>query len=730
VQSESLEPQVSATDPDEAVFNFDLRRYLDALRKYAYAVLALMAVSITGAVIYTSRLPRIYEAKASVQIEPRLPDLLGQGEDMVTVGTASGNTQEYYKQQRKRMASFSLVQQTVEAHQLYMSLMTEKERGQLKLDRQVEITTRRLSEMLKVEFPDQDRTMYVGVRNEDPKLAADIANWHIETYIAYTKNQLSLDTQTASNALSTEFDAAETKLREADAELLRFQKKHELIAVSLEDQRSLVSANIVSFTARVNEAKARRIELGAKLDRMKQSLKTAPDVLDTPLLMMAETGSFDTLRTEYYSNRNKFLELEKEVGPKHVDYQKQKAKVDDLHSALESEAKRIIGGVREQHLVAQQAEKELLDEVKRAKDEALDLAPKISAYNDLLRTKKTVEDRYNILRSRLSTSDMNSRLNVQNKTTPAKPLDAALVPESPVSPSMKINVGAAAVLSFFLGIGLVMLIVFLDRSIKRTTDAQQAAAAPVLGVIPMLAESDLPADDDKARDLYVHTHPTSHVAECCRSLRTNVMFSAADRTLKTIVVTSANPREGKTTSVMYLGTTMAQTGQKVLLVDTDMRRPRLHTSTSVPRNTGLSNLILGDQEFDDVIKATEIDNLFVLPCGPLPPNPAELLMGKRFEHVLEELQKRFDRIILDSPPVQAVTDAVILSQQADGVIFVVRAGKTLRDEIKRSVKQIRDVSGHVFGVLVNEFDATDRSGYYYNYYGYAEKTDEKGEKAA
>jgi capsular exopolysaccharide synthesis family protein len=166
---------------------------------------------------------------------------------------------------------------------------------------------------------------------------------------------------------------------------------------------------------------------------------------------------------------------------------------------------------------------------------------------------------------------------------------------------------------------------------------------------------------------------------------------------------------------------MAQSGQRVLLVDTDMRRPRLHGSLGIPRQTGLSNLILGDRDYEEVIKATEIPNLFLLPCGPLPPNPAELLMSHRFEVVLEELKKRFDRIILDSPPLQVVTDAVVLSKQADGAILVVRADKTLREDIRRSARQIRAVEGTIYGTIVNAIEPDSRSGYYYSYYGYSEK---------
>ena len=310
-----------------------------------------------------------------------------------------------------------------------------------------------------------------------------------------------------------------------------------------------------------------------------------------------------------------------------------------------------------------------------------------------------------------------------------RPLDPALVPTTPVSPSLRVNITVAAVLSLLLGFGLVVLIVFLDRSVKTTSDAQQATSAPILGIVPMIDEAELPPGDLAARDLFVHRQPASPVAECCRALRTNILFSAADQQIKTIVVSSANPREGKTMTCIYLGTTMAQSGQRVLLIDTDMRRPRLHVSLGVPRQVGLSNLIVGDRDYDEVIKTTDVPNLHVLPCGPLPPNPAELLMTHRFQAVLAELGRRFDRIILDSPPLQVVTDAVVLSKQTDGVILVIHAGKTLRDDVKRSERLIRDVGGKIFGVIVNAIEPDQRSGYYYSYYGYTEKPDSQQAQA-
>ena len=714
-------PQTQTKADDSEVFNLEIGRYIDGLRRYAWVVVAVMAIAITGAVVYTNRQPKIYEAYASVQIEPRLPDLLGQRQDVLSRTTVGGA--DYYAQQKQVLGSYRLVRQTVDQHRLYNKLLTDQERKDLRVEDMIESATGRMRAMLSVRYPDENRIMYVVVRHRDPKLASEIANAHVSTYVDYAKGLLTSDTKQASGALSTEFDDAETKLREAESAVYQFQKDNDLLAVSIEERQSMVSTSITSYTNRMNEMRARRIELSARLDRMRKA--SLDDVLQSPILVIGDNVSFDALRAQYYTERNKFIELEKVFGPKTAQYQMQKAKIDDLYSALQTEARRMLTGLEEQVKAVSATESALKAEVDRATKEALDLGPKIVAYNELLRRKKSLEDRYGILRTRLSTSELNDRMNRNFDSSNVRPLDPALIPSVPVSPNLRFNVAAAAVLSMLLGLGLVVLLVFMDRTIKTTADAQTATAAPVLGIIPMLDERELANNGESARDLYVHQQPTSRVAECCRSLRTNIMFSAADHQIKTIVVSSANPREGKTTSVIYLGTTMAQSGQRVLLIDTDMRRPRLHVSMGVPRQTGLSNLIVGDKDYDDVIRTTDIPNLYVLPCGPLPPNPAELLMTKRFEAVLEELTKRFDRIILDSPPLQVVTDAVVLSKlpQTDGVILVVHADKTERDDIKRSAKQIRDVGGTIFGVIVNAIEPDSRSGYYYSYYGYTEKSE-------
>jgi capsular exopolysaccharide synthesis family protein len=709
------------TDADEGAARIDYARYLAALRKYVWLLALFVVLSVAGAVVYTSRQVPIYEAVASVQIEPRLPDLLGTG-DIFNVAAAGANSNEYYRQQRKVLDSYTLCKQTVQQNDLVAKLLGPMERKRLSAADQLDVATRRMQAAVSIRYPDQDRIFYISVRNPDPQFAATLANQHVQTYLSYAKGLLTLDSSEATSALQAEFNAAEAKLRTAEEKIAKFQADNDMIAVTLEERQNLVAQNILAFTQKINDETAHQIELNAKLGQMRK--ESDRDVLATPVVMMGDNPSYETLRAQYYTEKIHLLELEKDLGPKNTDYLAQKQKVDELYKAMQGEVSILVEGTNDLHAAAQATNAGLTAELEKYKAEAKALSPKIVIYNELLRERKDLEDQYNIVRARLSATQLTG--NMSGILSNVRTLDPAMPPVHSAWPSMRINVAAATVLALLIGAMGIFLIVFFDRTVKSTVDANVATGAPVLGVIPMLEESELARNDDRSRDMFVHEHPTSRVAECCRALRTNILFSAADHSSKTIVVCSANPREGKTTTVMYLGTTMAQSGQRVLLIDTDMRRPRLHASTGVTRQRGLSNLILGDEDYDGIVCPTDVPNLFVLPCGPLPPNPAELIMTKRFEHVLEEFGKRFDRIILDSPPIQAVTDAVVLSRRTDGVIFVVRAGKTNRDELQRSARQIRDVNGAIFGVILNEFSASERgSYYYYSYYGPSEN-----EKAA
>jgi succinoglycan biosynthesis transport protein ExoP len=219
-------------------------------------------------------------------------------------------------------------------------------------------------------------------------------------------------------------------------------------------------------------------------------------------------------------------------------------------------------------------------------------------------------------------------------------------------------------------------------------------------------------------DLFIHRHPRSPAAEMCRAIRTNLLFMSPDKPFRTVVVSSAGPSEGKSTTVISLGMVMAQTGTRVLLMDTDMRRPRLHRAFGLSDDVGVSSLVVGEGSLERAIKSTDVPNLFVLPCGPLPPNPAELLHTRAFSELLGKLQERYDCILLDSPPLGPVSDALVLAKQTDGILLVLKAGVTQREQARRAIRALRDVKARIIGALLNHVDI--KGGKYgAEYYAYS-----------
>jgi len=300
--------------------------------------------------------------------------------------------------------------------------------------------------------------------------------------------------------------------------------------------------------------------------------------------------------------------------------------------------------------------------------------------------------------------------------------EPAELPRYPVKPRTLMNTLLAAVVGCMLAVGVAFLIEYLDDTIKTSEDVGQALGLSTLGAITRFHSAD---DHDR---LVVAAHPRSPISEAYRTLRTNIQFSSVDKPLRTLLVTSTNPVEGKTTTVANLGTVMAQAGLSVIIVDSDLRRPALHEFFGVSRNLGLTNALLDKAPNPDgYLQETEVENLRVLACGPLPPNPSELLNSQRMRELIEHLKEEADVLIFDSPPILAVTDASILASQVDGVLLVVDAGSTRREVAQRGKEQLDKVGANILGAALNKLSARGAGGYYYYYY-YSSEEGEKGKR--
>jgi len=398
-----------------------------------------------------------------------------------------------------------------------------------------------------------------------------------------------------------------------------------------------------------------------------------------------ETGLVETLKQEQLKLEVEVSEISRRYGPKHPQMVKLLSEIESIKSKLVIETQNMI-----------------------------DLNKKAAKYTILKREVDSNREIYETLLKRAKEAGVSQQLELSN----IRIVDPAEIPEIPVKPNKANNLIIACFFGIIAGIALAFFVEYLDNTIKDPDDVNIYVGLPFLGYIPS-AKREAKAEEEI--DLIVHQKPRSVISEAYRSMRTSILFAFADKPAKTLLITSSNPGEGKTTSVINLGITMANTGEKVLLVDADMRCSRLHKSFGLTKENGLSDYLVGNITIDTAIKPTRIENLSIVSAGSTPPNPAELLHSGRMKTFLDEAKKRFDRIIIDPTPILTVTDAAILANVVDGVIMLVRAGKTPIEIILRSKEKLIEAKANIIGVLLNNIDIGQESYYYYYYYNEDEK---------
>jgi capsular exopolysaccharide synthesis family protein len=574
-----------------------------------------------------------------------------------------------------------------------------------------------------------------------PQLAADIANAVAEIYVEWTLEAKFAIVNQASQFLGAQVEQLKAELDGKEKELLAYGREKDI--VSVDPRQNVTLQKLETLNSGYAAAVAERVAREAKDYEAKNA---SPEALANA----ASAGLVNQLKTELGKLERDYAEklnLFKPEWPamQQLSIQIEKAR-QHLDAVIADSAAKAREAARTDYMTALRREESLRNVLQSQKTEAMALNTNAVEYNNLrieVETKRTLLD--SLLKKQAETEVM-SRLRGE-RISNIRIVDRALVPGSRSLPSYRKNLMIGGALGLLAGVGLSLLLFFLDRSLYSTDQVEQFVRVPALGVIPSVGNalsrapeanrlaafsrrrrSAAPDSDDDEIQLVPHRNPQSGVAEAYRAFRTALLLSRAGG-VRSIVVTSCLPAEGKTATSANLATVLGQLGKRVLLVDADLHRPRLHKIFRVSDRVGLVSVLAEDVEPSQAIIKTSVPGVFVVAAGPPSPNPSGLLASTRMSKFLELAQMNFDYVVVDTPPLFPVADVLVFAQQCDGVVLCVRAGKTARERVTRARDRILRAQASVLGVLLNGLDPAAsrgeyRSGYAFSYYGYPDRKEQ------
>lgn len=687
---------------------FHLLDYWRIILKHRWTIAAFFTVIVVVVTVGSFLAEPIFRATAQILIERESPEILSLPEVMA-LNTAD---RDYYQTQYEILKSRSLAERVV----TQLDLLHHPEFAPKKKisddqppnsDPAPSWLSNAFLGRVVIEPVKNSRLVNVSFESIDPQLAQKATNTLAEEYILQNLELHSQLSQEASQWLWNEILEQRKKLEESESALQNYKVEHGIIAI--EEKETITPQKLAELNSEVLTAQNQRAELETKVRQITslvsegKSLESVPEVLNNPFIQ--------DLKNKQAALVQEHAELASKYGPKHPQMIRIQSELDTVQQQINNEVEKIVNSIRIQYQVAKAKETDLKTAFEAQKAEALDLSRKSVQYNILKREADTNRQMYDQMMKRLRETSISEEI----ESTNIRIVDRAELPRKPIRPNKRMNILLAALIGLSLGIGLAFFFEYLDTSIKTPEEIEKNLNLPYLGTVPAIK---IPGVNKKKIDeLIVRDHPHSTPAESFRLIRTGILLSTAERPPASLLVTSAAPFEGKTLNSVNLALTMAQAGSRTLLIDSDMRKPRIHEIFGAENDRGLIDLLISSESPENVLQPTPDENLFILPAGKTPPNPSELLSSEQMRKVLNRLSNTFDRIILDSPPLIAVTDGVILSSMTEGTVLVVQAGRTGKESVRRAVKLLQDVGARILGVILNNLEFKDyRYGYYYPYY--------------
>jgi succinoglycan biosynthesis transport protein ExoP len=704
-----------------------------AVRKNWLALIAFAFAAGGVAFLYSKTLPEIYQSSTMIELSPSVSQPLGSNtSSSFTMGMGSlWDTREYYETQYKIITSQRVL--TAAARNIALGADWKffgYERPPAKPETAEEAGAA-LAGRVTVEPVKYSELALIKVEDTDPKRAKKICDAVAQAYIDQNLEKAVTATTDAVVWLNGQVDHVREELEGNENALHTFKQANDLPSTSINEASNMLRLEMQDYNSALTRTRTRRAEVQARYAEL--SKITADNVDDVPATELLSSTFLTDLRKQYLEAvKERSTLIATGRGENHPLVKTADDKVKEMKTALLQEIHNIQGAVARDLAVVAREEGTDASLFEAARRKAVELNMKEIEYHRLDRTRDENEKLYAMLLERVKEADLARMMRVNN----IRVVDVATEPASSIRPRVSANVGIGVALGLLLGLAFAWVRQQLDSSVKSPDDLEQKLGLSFLGLLPEVAsegEREHPGAPKKKKrfarladgpsgnpiELVVHDRPLSGIAEAARSVRTNLMFASPDKPHRRLLVTSAAPSEGKTTVACSIAIAFAQSGQRTCIIDCDLRRPRLHRIFGRAGDSGLTNVLVGDATLDDVAKPTQVENLWSIPAGPTPPNPADLLHSTAFKKFLADVSERFDRVVIDSAPLVAVTDSAIVSTLVDGTVFVVRAFKTAVQVSRQGLRALRDVDANVVGAVLNGVNLNRREyGYYYQYYYY------------
>ena len=699
IQAESAETQVH------------LRDYVRVLLARRWVLISTFLIVVLGALTAVLIQTPVYKARALLLIEPKKVNITEfKAVYDPTLGGSGGalGNREFYETQYRLIVCRPILERTFKQFDF----------GSMEEFRNLKNPIEVFAELFAVTPVRRSRLVAVDFEWRDPELAARAADYLIKEYISDYRQRTVGVTEGGLSALRQKAEELRPEVEAKSNELMMFMTEKNM--VSLDREQNIALERLKEINKNLSDVEKDRAQYESVFADIAQALEEERSLDDMP--EVAGSDAIRDLKLEYIKAKQESKDLSSGFGPRHPEVVAVTARLKTIADKIQEEVQGLLATAQAELSRSNRLAKQLREELDQQEQRVLELNALSAQYRMLEKAHATLSNTYQAIVQRVEEIEISMAAGSSDDNIFI--ISHPKVPVKPSKPRKKLALLLACFVGLMLGGGVCFFVDYLDTTIKTKDDAEKALGAPVIGYVPALREGDLaqtPDGDKRAIELLALDKPRSAVAECFRSIRTALAFSSVDEDHTNLVVTSSSPKEGKTLASVNLSLALAQAGKKVLLVDADMRKPRLHKVFRVSSSPGLSNILAGEgvSRFQDALRSVAgIDNLGFIPSGPLPPNPAELLGSGRMKDLLRDVHDHFDVVVFDTPPAINVTDSAVLSRSVHGAIMVVRCFSTQRELARRSRDLLSQAGGKLLGVILNNVDVP-RGGYYaYDSYYY------------